>query len=91
MSDVDRANERARSAARKTGHAIYQHQVVDAWPGCVDCGLPIRPRPFDSRRKCGCPGRLWRSDYGHGGWVIEPAALAGAVPAPTDTEEPGER
>lgn len=88
-TEIDRSNTRARAAARTVGRAVYQHQVSESWPGCVDCGRPIRWSavvPGDlvgAYRGCGCQGRLWRC--GLDGWVIAWSVMAGtAATAPAE-------
>lgn len=68
MSDVDKANAKARSEAIKRGRLTYSREVVDYWPACVECGDPIKG--WDRYRKCGCPGREWETTPGHPGWSI---------------------
>lgn len=63
MSALGRANEQARRRAQAAGHATYSHQVVEAWPACTTCNVPIRYAAQAERsgswRKCGCPDVLW--------------------------------
>lgn len=80
MADaITRQNETARRRADAAGRATYQHQVVDAWPACVDCATPIRHRAGGRgmHRRCGCPGVRWRCDAD--GWKRVPAALDAAT------------
>lgn len=87
MSEFSRANERARAGAKKAGRWTYQHQVIDAWPGCVDCGQPIRGGAVDRYRRCGCPGRRWDHDYNWpvGDWrIVDPDLGRADAEEPTD-------
>jgi hypothetical protein len=76
-TEIDRVNARSRADARKVGRAVYQHLVTESWPGCVDCGQPIR-HPYQNsiilERRCGCPGRVWRC--GGDGWAVAWSVMA---------------
>lgn len=63
MSDLNRVNRSAQTAAQKAGRATYRHQVIDYWPACSTCGTPIR-RQVDVKRLgmwrgCACPDVAW--------------------------------
>lgn len=78
------ANYRARAAAQKAGRDTYQHEVVDYWPACSACGVPIRCNVETGRaglrRSCGCPGVVWELGMTTG-WEKVPAAVSAAHPA----------
>lgn len=65
MRQVDQRNKQARDVARQTGRATYQHEVIEMWIACTDCGDPIRHNlsgGIGIRRSCGCIGRVWTCD-----------------------------
>ncbi len=71
--EIDERNKAARERAKKNGGKTYQHWVIDAWPGCVECGDPIRSwsTAAPNRRLCSCAGVVWH--VGSDGWIREEA------------------
>lgn len=74
-------NETRRAAAKWGENPTYQHDVVDSWTACTECGTPIRRNVETGKpghwRACACPDLLWRLDYKQGWRPVRQPAAAG--------------
>jgi hypothetical protein len=66
---IVKANERAQALARDKGRQTFALEVLESWPGCVECGHKITALFVATpgrTHKCACPGVTWSYSYAVG-------------------------